>query len=383
MKTSTPAAQITAAAFLLGLFTAPLAAVIPDHPLLAQSAPSGQNRPAPAPGSSGANSAVLHEDPRGRPASDLIGCDVVGANATKIGRLDDLVIDAASGLILYGLVEATGASRGLRAVPFDLLLPELADNALRFSLNTDEAAWERAPRLDKKQIDSFAADSVLRQDIHRHFGQQPPVLPRQNNQRLLLATAIAGKDLRQGNATAGKIEAVIVNLPARQAATLFAPRKGFVETDAKFLLPLALLSTQDDSKDFEVTLNHQDFINAPVSVDGTWATAGTFRTPYLWPAYGTTATPLAGSSVPPPATHIRNPGPSASLPSVEEIQKALLSDPNTWSTEISLVVVRNRLVIQGTVQSEDERRRIETRVAQAAGAWPIDNQLHIAGETTR
>jgi hypothetical protein len=380
MKPSTPA-QITTAAFILGFFTIPLAAVIPDHTLLAQSAPSGQNRPAPA--NSGANSPALHEDPRGRPAVDLIGRDVVGANATKIGRLNDLIIDATSGQILYGLVDAAGAGRGLRAVPFDLLLPELADNALRFSLNTDEAAWDRAPRLDKKQIDSFAGDSVLRQNIHRHFAQQPPVPPRQAAQRLFLATALAGKDLRQGDATAGKIEAVIVNLPARQAAALFAPRKGFVETDAKFLLPLALLSTKDGAKDFEVTLNHQDFLNAPVSTDGAWAIAGTVRMPYLWPAYGTTATPLAGSSVPPPAPHIRNPGPSASLPSVEEIQKALLSDPNTWSTQVRLVVVRDRLALQGTVNSEDERRRIETRVAQAAGAWPIDNQLRIAGETTR
>jgi hypothetical protein len=372
------------------VFPATFAALAFLSPLVvAQPAPPAQNRPAPTNPPSPADNeptgnAVLHEDARGRPAGDVLGREVVGANNARLGRLDDLVIDAVSGRILYGLVDSARPPRGLRAVPFDLLLPEIAGGDLRFILNTEEAAWERAPRLDKNQLGLLKGDGALRQDVHRHFSHQPPGAPKPDEQRLELATAIAGKNLRRGEETIGKIEGVVIHLETRAAGALFAPLGAFVETDAKFLLPLASLSPRDGTHAFTTTLNREDFVHAPASIDAMWAVSGSaFRSPYLWPAYGTTAVPPAGALATPPATVVRTPPPSPSLPSVEEINNALLSDPNTWSTRVRVVAGGNRLLLQGTVLTQDEKQRMENRVTQVAGAWPIENQLLIAGQTTR
>jgi osmotically-inducible protein OsmY len=44
-----------------------------------------------------------------------------------------------------------------------------------------------------------------------------------------------------------------------------------------------------------------------------------------------------------------------------------------------VVAAHDRVILMGNVQAEDDKRRVETRAAQAAGGWKIDNQLRIAG----
>jgi hypothetical protein len=308
----------------------------------------------------------------------LIGRDVVGAADAKLGRLDDFIVELESGKIVYCVVSSTGtkgAGEGLRAVPFNAVIPELAADGLRMRINVDEAVWTKTPRFEKRLLHRLSEDeSLLREDIHRHFGLQAPLVKEEDGQPLVLVREMMGKPLHRGEETIAKIEDVIVHLPSHMAAVLIDPRDNFVGTDQKFIVPFSNL-TITENNEFTTTINVQHFTSAPVSTDATWAVStGAFKAPYLWPVYGTSATPLAHT--PPPA---QNRGVSATRPPVEEIRQALAADAHTRWTDVRVIAANDRVILVGNVQDEDDKRRVESRVSQAAGGWKIDNQIRIAG----
>ncbi len=316
-----------------------------------------------------------HEDPRGWHASTLTGRDVVGVNDVKLGQLDDFIVDSDSGKITYGVVSSAGmkgAGGGLRAVPFPAFVPELAEGRLRMRLNIEEAAWTKAPQFEKDQLGKLSED-LFREDTYRHFGLQPPIKTLPTNQRLMLVSETVGQEVRRGEQSIGRIENVIVHLDSHMAAALLDPRDDFVGTDQKFILPFRSLG-QDEKDQLSITLSPQDFTSAQVSTDATWAmSTSSFRSPYLWPAYGTSATPLANT--PPP---VQSRGLAASRPPVEEIRQALAEDVHTRSYGIRVVAANDRVILLGNVQDEDDKRRVESRAALSAGGWKIDNQIRTA-----
>lgn len=350
----------------------------PNRPPSAPQSPSGASQERTAQNQTPATS-VAYEDSRGRPASVLIGRDVVGVNDEKLGQLGDFIVDADSGRIIYSVVSSGGTSSAggaLRAVPFNAFVPELATNGLRMRLNVEEAIWTKAPRFDKHQLGRLSEGSMLQEDIYHHYGLQPPLKIQPGGQRLELVRETIGKQLYRGEQTIGKVEDVIVHLNAQMAAVLFDPRDDFVGTDQKFILPFGSL-TKIRNNAFSTTLSLQDFTSAQVSTDATWAmSTGSFSAPYLWPAYGTTATPLANT---PPTIQSR--GLSASRPPVDEIRQALATDAYTKWYQINVVAAHDRVILQGTVQDEDDKRRVESRASQSAGGWKIDNQLRIVAAT--
>ncbi|MDF3055889.1 MAG: PRC-barrel domain protein [Rariglobus sp.] len=385
MKTS-PLKTITVGTLVLGLgpmliaatTTGPAPQTTNPSQTRQSGSPDSQGEPAPdriVPNTIPATSAN-YEDSRGRPASALIGRDVVGANDARLGQLGDFLVDSYSGKIIYGVVSTGGTKVPgvvLRAVPFNAFIPELATDGLRLRLNIEEATWAKVPSFEIRQLDRLSKEGVLREDIYRYFGQQPPLVTRMDEQQLVSARETTGKPVLRGDQTIGNIEDVIVHLEAQVAAVLFDPRDDFVGTDQKFILPFGSLARIENNV-FVTALNLQDFTTARVSTDATWAmSTGAFRTPYLWPAYGTSATPLTNT---PP---LQNVGLSATRPPVEEIRQALASDAHTRWTQVNVVAAHDRVILQGVVQDEDDKRRVESRVSQSAGGWKIDNQIRIAG----
>jgi sporulation protein YlmC with PRC-barrel domain len=393
MKNS-PLKTATVVTLVLGLNSALMAErTPPGPPSQAPHSPAGQQAgivqssvetpPARTPrAETAAQSAEIHEDARGRQASALIGREVVGARDVKLGQLDDFIVDADSGRIIYGVVSSVGtngAGGGFHAVPFTAFIPELAPGGLRMRLNVEEAVWTKAPHFEKGRLEHLI-EGMLREDTYQHYGLQPPfkTQPAEQRQRLVLVRELLGKELHRGDRSIGKIEDVIVHLESQMAALLLDPRDDFVQTDQKFILPFGSIALAEN-KSWGTTLSAQDFTAAQASTDATWAmSSGAFRTPYLWPAYGASATPLA-STAPAIIPPVQNRGLSASRPPIEEIRETLAADPHTRLATVKVIAAHDRVILQGVVQDEDDKRRVENRAAESAGGWKIDNQLRIAG----
>jgi len=86
-----------------------------------------------------------------------MGKKVVSANNESLGEIKDIVVDANSGRILYGVLEFggfLGMGDKLFAIPWQSL--ELAGDDKAFSLNVDKDRLKAAPGFDKKQWPDFA-----------------------------------------------------------------------------------------------------------------------------------------------------------------------------------------------------------------------------------
>lgn len=311
--------------------------------------------------------------PREREARALIGREIVGLEGERLGRLNDMALFAEDGQIVYLIVSSGTDSR---AFPFSALRPEQAEKGLVLRLPVNEKTWKDTPRFDKAQLDTLLPGQPQQETLHRHFGQA--IMPAGlQEQRLALVTETVGKTLRYEGRDLGKIEDVLIHLDSGISALLLNPRRGNngALPDQKFTLPFRALAPAEDGS-FSTTLSPQQFTSVHVETGSTPArSADASAAPYVWSAYGASATVLAHTNPPAP---FQGRDLSASRPPVVEIRDALAADPNTRYIPVQIVAASDRVILQGVVQDEDARRRVENLVSGVSGGWIIDNRLRIA-----
>lgn len=323
-------------------------------------------------------------DPRGRNASELIGLNVIGRNGETLGRLSDFVVDAQSGKVIYGVISSGGAfgSGALRAVPFTALRPDASSGREQMRLDLDMAKWTQAPVFTKEQVASLSPDQRGR-EISQFYGQQPVQIQRQSGtsgipgfQPLVLTSEIIGRQIRSGEQSVGEVENVIVQTQSGSAAALLDPNDDFAGTDQKYLVPFSkLLGARENA--VNTALTRQDFSSARVSSDDSWTRGqGGGNALFVWPSYASIQ--QAGTQQ---VTSLdRSAQGALQQAPVEAIQQALQSDPSSANNQgiISIVASGDRVILSGTVQSEDVKERIGSRAEQAAQGWNIENQIRVA-----
>ncbi len=377
----TPLKSVAVAASLLGLCPALFAQSATNSPVTNQYQQQA-NRPHSNPqitsdetqnsqSSTRASSAQMSEDPRGRHASELIGLNILGRNGETLGELNDFVVDSKSGKVVYDIVSSggvLGVGRTLRAVPFSAVKLDTSSSVPQMTADIDQARWNQAPLFKKNQVASLSQDQRGR-EIFQFYGQKPPS---QGSQQLALTSSIIGRDVYGNAQTVGEVEDVIVQLQSGTAAALLDPNNDFAGTDQKYLIPLNKL-TLPGPDTLTTTLSRRDFASAKVSSDASWARSDYGSTLYVWPSY--TATEQGGARR---GEVVQS---NAQAP-VEAIRDALQSDPRSSreSGIISIVASGDRVILGGTVQSEDMKQRIGDRAKRAAQGWDIENQIRVAQE---
>ncbi len=314
--------------------------------------------------------------PREREARALIGRDVTGSEGNRLGRVDDLIIDSGSGQIIYAVVKS---GTGSHAVPFAAIQPARTDRGLSLNLQAAEDTWRNAPRFEKQNLDQLRAGESRQEDLHRHFGMAA-LSTRFADQRLALVSETVGKTLRYEGKELGKIEDVLVHLESGISTLLLDPQRGDdgIALGQKFTLPFRALVPADDGS-FSTTISPRQFTSVQTSTGSTSAqVANAADAPYEWSAYGASATVLALTNPPAP---FQGRDLSASRPPIGEIRDALAADPNTRHIPVRIVAASDRVILQGVVQDEDARRRVENLVSGVSGGWMVDNRLSIASAT--
>lgn len=110
---------------------------------------------------------------RWQKATDLTGKSIRNAASEDLGTLQDIVVDAKSGRILYGVVSYggfMGLGDKLFAVPWHSL--ELPTDAKKFVLEVDQERLKSAEGFNQNQWPNFA-DERWATSNYQHYGQKP------------------------------------------------------------------------------------------------------------------------------------------------------------------------------------------------------------------
>lgn len=101
-------------------------------------------------------------------ASKIIGEAVVNREGEKIGKIDELVIDANAGHLAYAVLAFGGK---LFAMPWKAF--EFSNTENKLVLHVDKKKLEGAPGFDKNDKWPDFADRTWGGDIHKHYGEKP------------------------------------------------------------------------------------------------------------------------------------------------------------------------------------------------------------------
>jgi hypothetical protein len=97
------------------------------------------------------------------------GYKVQNAAKETLGRVEELVVDPATGRIMYAVIAHGGFLNGgsrLIALPWELLRMEIDQK--RFLLNIDKKALAQAPQFDRKEWPDVA-DPEWREHVESYF----------------------------------------------------------------------------------------------------------------------------------------------------------------------------------------------------------------------
>jgi sporulation protein YlmC with PRC-barrel domain len=191
------------------------------------------------------------------------GKDVHSPDGKKLGSVDDFIIDANSGRIACAVV-STGifGSGDKRAVPVSAL------NASEdgFMVNIQEAQWKQAPTLDKDAYDdgrpTMSASERTRLNELYNVREGSPATASNSNATPSYARAskLRGMQVVSAGREVGEIESVVIDPKSGKASVLLDPDNDALDTDEKFLVPLAKLKVNGMNKD-------SDSINTDMSVE--------------------------------------------------------------------------------------------------------------------
>jgi sporulation protein YlmC with PRC-barrel domain len=231
---------------------------------------------------------------RWQKADDLMGKKVVNATNEDLGKLEDIVLDANSGRVLYGVLSfggSMGVGDKLFAIPWRSLT--LGEDAKVFTLNVEKESLKNAPGFDKKQWPNFA-DEKWATTTHEYYKQ--PTFWRSDAKmetdlsrvsyrdrwhlRPILwqkAKDLSGKDIHNAkDEDLGRISDLIID-PDHGRVTY-----GVLSHRSRlFAIPWNALSLTSDAKKFVLVIDKQQLTDAksftkdnwPDFADSGWGTA--------------------------------------------------------------------------------------------------------------
>jgi sporulation protein YlmC with PRC-barrel domain len=235
-------------------------------------------------------------------ASEVIGSKVKNPQGEDLGKVEELVVEPASGSIEYAVVSFggfLGMGDKLFAVPFSLLkapdVPE-GDRLAHFTLNVDKARMEKAPGFDKNNWPDVSAPN-WGDEIHRYYGTSPShkmgdeltppgsgkgdmgkdagkAIDENRNYRLVKASDLMGKKIENpSNDNLGDIKELILD-PGRSRISYFVMKSGgFLGMgDKLFAIPWQALKVERQENKDKLVLNatKERFEKAPEYKDSDW-----------------------------------------------------------------------------------------------------------------
>jgi sporulation protein YlmC with PRC-barrel domain len=226
---------------------------------------------------------------RTQKATDLMGKKVINSANENLGKLEDIVVDANSGRILYGVLSFggfLGMGDKLFAIPWASL--ELPADAKSLVLNVTKDRLKNAEGFDKNQWPNFA-DEQWAVKTHKYYDRTPywqvsEANPADNKNRTggtyrdrwyqratvwQKCSDLCGKDIHNmQNEDLGKISDCLID-----------PDTGRIlygilaQTGKRFAVPWYALTLTSDAKRFQLNITKEQLKNAPSFTGDSWPNA--------------------------------------------------------------------------------------------------------------
>lgn len=104
-------------------------------------------------------------------AGRVIGATVFNKNGERIGHVEDLSLEKASGRVLYAIMSFggfLGLGEHLHPAPWSILAFDTALNG--YVVPLDRAALEKAPSLDRAKLEELGAGDAWRTQLFAYYG---------------------------------------------------------------------------------------------------------------------------------------------------------------------------------------------------------------------
>jgi sporulation protein YlmC with PRC-barrel domain len=332
--------------------------------------------------------AVTSEKSAGASARDIIGQDVRNSAGADLGEVKDLVISPKRGNVAYALVSkggVLGVGEKIRVVPFSALKSAAVTRGA-LTLDITEAKWLEAPLFRNEELDLLGTErgrevfSFYGQDWDREMVSKRSADSSQTSDRLMRVSTLIGKEVKNAGQEVGEIEDVIVDLSSRRGSALIDPEDDYVGTNQEYIINFDQLMVSPDRQDAYTTiLTRADFERAEPAREN-WATVTTGY-PYVWTGYsynpglGYVATsPMERDS-----SVARDVSTGDGKMTVAQVRAALDRDAQLADAarHVTLTQEGRKLVIRGTLASEDLKEKIADRVEELAKGWNVDDETKV------
>lgn len=246
---------------------------------------------------------------RAEKASDLIGLEVKNYEGEKLGTVDDFAVDLETGRIVQ-VVLSTGGFLGLAVmmvpVPPGALHHNVANKVIY--LKSDKEKLKAAPRYGMSNWADLGQSNQVA-EAYRYFGQEPyfaavyqPALGPDPTARLgyvQRATKLMGASVKNvQNETLGKVEQLMVDLPAGRVVSVVVSSGGFLGmTEELSAVPPAAFQFNSEHKYLQLDISKEALGNAPHFKPNQWPdfgqpryAAGVYRAYRVEPYFTTNVT---------------------------------------------------------------------------------------------
>lgn len=189
-------------------------------------------------------------------ASQLIGKEVRNAQGDKLGKIDDLIVDADSQRVYYAVLSSgglLGVGDKLFTIPVNHF--KAGDKQDHFVLNIDKERLKKAPGFDSNKRPDLGKDSWRREVDRFYFTENKTGQVPTTGARLLSAKDLIGADVNDRAAhDVGEIEDLVVNFGSGRAYAVLDFDKAWSPDDK--LVPLPLSAFMFPSRpDLDILLN--------------------------------------------------------------------------------------------------------------------------------
>ncbi|HEY2384083.1 MAG TPA: BON domain-containing protein [Terriglobia bacterium] len=191
-------------------------------------------------------------------ATGLLHEQVRNTAGENLGKIEDIVVDPATGNIQYAVLSfggVLGTGTKLFAVPWPLL--RLSNTGDYIFLNVARGTLERAPGFDRDHWPDFS-DPAWRRSIHDYYGSPAPVIPDRTaavpERRVVVEHVNRARTARQGLSLGAGLAIIVLVVALGWTAFLLSTR-GWEQTkqDMRSTLQNAAYAAKETSHDAALT----------------------------------------------------------------------------------------------------------------------------------
>jgi hyperosmotically inducible protein len=337
-------------------------------------------------------------------ASELIGLEVKNYEGEKLGKVDDFAVDLETGRIVQ-VVLSTGGFLGLAVmmvpVPPGALHHDVANKVIH--LNSDKEKLKAAPRYGMSNWADLGQSNQVA-EAYRYFDQEPyfaavyqPALGPDLTARLgyvQRATKLIGAAVKNvQNETLGKVENLMVDLPAGRVISVIVSSGGFLGMAEELsAVPPAAFQHNSEHEHLELDASKEALSNAPRFKADQWPdfsqadyTDGVYRAYRIEP-YFTNTTVMADNT----ARNVRDRknrtltpldqgNSAADVNTTAQIRKEIIAgkDMSMNAKNVKIITNQGQVTLRGPVNTAEEKRIIGDIAVRIALLENVDNQLEV------